>query len=74
MAPQRPQGISLYFAVGDVDRHFEQASDAGVEFDFPPTTMSWGARHRYLADPDGHSISFVQTSAPAADRLEHVRA
>jgi DNA-binding transcriptional ArsR family regulator len=56
------EGISLYFAVGDVDTHFEHASDAGVEFDFPPTTMSWGARHSYLTDPDGHSISFVHSA------------
>jgi DNA-binding transcriptional ArsR family regulator len=56
------EGINLYFSVADLDRHFEQASDAGVEFDFPPTTMSWGARHSYLTDPDGHSISFVQAS------------
>jgi DNA-binding transcriptional ArsR family regulator/predicted enzyme related to lactoylglutathione lyase len=55
------EGINLYFAVGDVDAHFEQASDAGVEFDFPPTTMSWGARHSYLTDPDGHTISFVRS-------------
>jgi DNA-binding transcriptional ArsR family regulator len=54
-------GINLYFAVGDVDAHFERASDAGVDFDFPPTTMSWGARHSYLTDPDGHTISFVQS-------------
>jgi catechol 2,3-dioxygenase-like lactoylglutathione lyase family enzyme len=54
-------GINLYFAVGDVDTHFERASDAGVGFDFPPTTMSWGARHSYLTDPDGHTISFVQS-------------
>jgi DNA-binding transcriptional ArsR family regulator/catechol 2,3-dioxygenase-like lactoylglutathione lyase family enzyme len=55
-------GINLYFSVGDVDGHFERASDAGVEFDFPPTTMPWGARHSYLTDPDGHTISFVQPS------------
>jgi DNA-binding transcriptional ArsR family regulator len=57
------EGISLYFAVGDVDAHFERSSDAGVEFDFPPNTMSWGARHSYLTDPDGHTISFVQSPA-----------
>lgn len=57
------EGINLYFAVGDVDAHFEHASDAGVEFDFPPTTMSWGARHSYVTDPDGHTISFVQSPA-----------
>jgi DNA-binding transcriptional ArsR family regulator len=56
-------GINLYFTVGDVDAHFEQASDRGVDFDFPPTTMSWGARHSYVTDPDGHTISFVQPSA-----------
>jgi DNA-binding transcriptional ArsR family regulator/catechol 2,3-dioxygenase-like lactoylglutathione lyase family enzyme len=54
-------GINLYFSVADVDAHFEQASDAGVEFDYPPTTMSWGARHSYLTDPDSHTISFVQS-------------
>jgi DNA-binding transcriptional ArsR family regulator/catechol 2,3-dioxygenase-like lactoylglutathione lyase family enzyme len=57
------EGINLYFTVGDVDAHFEHASDAGVEFDFPPTTMSWGARHSYVTDPDGHTISFVQSPA-----------
>jgi DNA-binding transcriptional ArsR family regulator/catechol 2,3-dioxygenase-like lactoylglutathione lyase family enzyme len=57
------EGINLYFAVGAVDAHFGHASDAGVEFDFPPTTMSWGARHSYVTDPDGHTISFVQSPA-----------
>jgi DNA-binding transcriptional ArsR family regulator/catechol 2,3-dioxygenase-like lactoylglutathione lyase family enzyme len=55
------EGINLYFAVGDVDAHYEHASDAGIEFDFPPTTMSWGTRHSYVTDPDGHTISFVQS-------------
>jgi DNA-binding transcriptional ArsR family regulator/catechol 2,3-dioxygenase-like lactoylglutathione lyase family enzyme len=54
-------GVNLYFTVADVDAHFEHATDAGVDFDFPPTTMSWGARHSYLTDPDGHTISFVQS-------------
>jgi DNA-binding transcriptional ArsR family regulator/catechol 2,3-dioxygenase-like lactoylglutathione lyase family enzyme len=54
-------GINLYFTVGDVDAHFDRASDAGIDFDFPPTTMSWGARHSYVTDPDGHTISFVQS-------------
>jgi DNA-binding transcriptional ArsR family regulator/catechol 2,3-dioxygenase-like lactoylglutathione lyase family enzyme len=54
-------GINLYFTVGDLDAHYERAGDAGVTFDFPPTTMSWGARHSYLHDPDGHSISFLQS-------------
>jgi DNA-binding transcriptional ArsR family regulator/catechol 2,3-dioxygenase-like lactoylglutathione lyase family enzyme len=55
-------GINLYFSVGDVDAHYERASSAGVEFDFPPTTMSWGERHSYVTDPDGHTISFVQAA------------
>ena len=55
------EGVNLYFAVGDVDAHYERAADAGIDFDFPPTTMSWGARHSYLTDPDGHTISFVQS-------------
>ena len=55
------EGINLYFTVGDVDAHHARACDAGIEFDFPPTTMSWGARHSYLTDPDGHTVSFVQS-------------
>jgi DNA-binding transcriptional ArsR family regulator len=55
------EGINLYFSVGDVDAHFERATDAGIEFDFAPATMSWGERHSYLTDPDGHAISFVQS-------------
>jgi DNA-binding transcriptional ArsR family regulator len=51
--------INLYFTVADLDAHYEHATEAGVDFDFPPTTMSWGARHSYLSDPDGHTISFV---------------
>lgn len=53
------EGINLYFRVGDIDAHYEVASDAGIDFDFPPTTMSWGDRHSYVTDPDGHTISFV---------------
>ena len=45
------EGINLYFTVGDVDMHLDHACNAGVEFDFPPTTMSWGARHSYVTDP-----------------------
>jgi DNA-binding transcriptional ArsR family regulator/catechol 2,3-dioxygenase-like lactoylglutathione lyase family enzyme len=59
-------GVNLYFTVGDVDAHHARACDAGVEFDFPPTTMSWGDRHSYLRDPDGHTISFVQSARPGA--------
>jgi catechol 2,3-dioxygenase-like lactoylglutathione lyase family enzyme len=55
------EGINLSFTVGDLDAHYERASDAGVDFDFPPTTMSWGARHSFLTDPDGHTISFVES-------------
>jgi DNA-binding transcriptional ArsR family regulator len=61
-------GINLYFAVGDVDAHFARATDAGIDFDFPPTTMSWGARHSYVTDPDGHTISFVQAEVGRAGR------
>jgi DNA-binding transcriptional ArsR family regulator/catechol 2,3-dioxygenase-like lactoylglutathione lyase family enzyme len=57
------EGINLYFRAADIDAHFERATNAGVEFDFPPTTMAWGARHSYVTDPDGHTISFVQASA-----------
>ncbi len=61
-------GINLYFRIGDLDAHFERASDAGVEFDFPPTTMAWGARHSYVTDPDGHTISFVEQPAATGAR------
>ncbi len=55
-------GINLYFEVPDLDGYYDQLSDAGIEFDFPPTDMAWGRRHAYLHDPDGHTLSFVQRS------------
>jgi DNA-binding transcriptional ArsR family regulator len=55
-------GINLYFEVPDLDTHYERLSDAGIEFDFPPTDMAWGRRHAYLHDPDGHKLSFVERS------------
>ena len=53
-------GINLYFEVPDLDDHYDRLCEAGIEFDFPPTDMAWGARHAYLRDPDGHALSFVQ--------------
>ena len=53
-------GINLYFEVPDLDDHYDRLCEAGIEFDFPPTDMAWGARHAYLRDPDGHTLSFVQ--------------
>jgi DNA-binding transcriptional ArsR family regulator/catechol 2,3-dioxygenase-like lactoylglutathione lyase family enzyme len=53
-------GINLYFEVPDLDGHYDRLCESGIEFDFPPTDMAWGARHAYLRDPDGHTLSFVQ--------------
>jgi uncharacterized glyoxalase superfamily protein PhnB len=40
----------------DVDREFERLVKAGAKPVFKPTTMPWGQRTSYVADPDGNLI------------------
>lgn len=40
----------------DVDAEYERCMALGVKGVFPPTTMPWGQRTCYIADPDGNLI------------------
>lgn len=46
-----------------VDEHFLEVTEKGATPVMPPTTMPWGQRTCYIADPEGNLIeigSFVQ--------------
>jgi catechol 2,3-dioxygenase-like lactoylglutathione lyase family enzyme len=40
----------------DVDIEYKRLMDLGVESVFPPTTMPWGQRTCYVADPEGNLL------------------
>jgi uncharacterized glyoxalase superfamily protein PhnB len=40
----------------EVDREYKHLVDLGVESVFPPTTMPWGQRTCYVADPEGNLL------------------
>lgn len=40
----------------DVDKAYERCTGMGARGVFPPTTMCWGQRTCYIADPDGNLI------------------
>ena len=40
----------------DVDKEFKRLVEAGAKPVFAPTTMPWGQRTSYVADPDGNLI------------------
>jgi uncharacterized glyoxalase superfamily protein PhnB len=40
----------------DVDKEYKRLMDLGVENIFPPTTMPWGQRTCYGADPEGNLL------------------
>jgi len=47
----------------DVDKEYKRLMDLGVKSIFPLTTMEWGQRTSYVADPEGNLIeieSFVK--------------
>jgi uncharacterized glyoxalase superfamily protein PhnB len=48
-----PSGLYLY--VGDVDKSFQRAVDAGAQVKMPVTDMFWGDRMGNLVDPYGHA-------------------
>jgi uncharacterized glyoxalase superfamily protein PhnB len=41
---------------GDVDKEYKRLMDLGVQSVFPPTTMPWGQRTSYVADPEGNLL------------------
>jgi catechol 2,3-dioxygenase-like lactoylglutathione lyase family enzyme len=40
----------------DVDKEYKRLTDLGVEGVFTPTTMPWGQRTCYVADPEGNLL------------------
>ena len=60
------RSIELVVRVDDVDRRFQELSSAGMRFDGSPADQEWGARHVWLADPDGNRLSlFSPPKEPA---------
>jgi catechol 2,3-dioxygenase-like lactoylglutathione lyase family enzyme len=48
--------LTVYFESDRIDDEFERLRAAGVEFEHPPTDMSWLWREARLRDPDGHRL------------------
>jgi catechol 2,3-dioxygenase-like lactoylglutathione lyase family enzyme len=46
-----------------VDQEYKRLMDLGVASIFPPTTMPWGERTCYVADPEGNLLEFGSFSA-----------
>jgi len=46
----------LYFAVDDVDAHYERMKDEGCEFVSPPKDQPWGSKMATTRDPAGHCV------------------
>jgi uncharacterized glyoxalase superfamily protein PhnB len=40
----------------NVDKEYKRLSNLGVKCVFPPTTMPWGQRTSYVADPEGNLL------------------
>lgn len=47
----------------EVDKAYERCTAMGAEGVFPPTTMPWGQRTCYIADPDGNLIEMSSFNA-----------
>lgn len=54
------EGLRLYFEVAELDAFCRALAARGVRFEQMPEDMSWGWRHAYLRDPDGHRISLYR--------------
>jgi catechol 2,3-dioxygenase-like lactoylglutathione lyase family enzyme len=52
--------VQITVKVDDVDGTYRRLISAGVEFEAPPADQPWGARHAWLADPDGRRISIYR--------------
>jgi uncharacterized glyoxalase superfamily protein PhnB len=60
--PKRLGGVTqrLYVYVDDVDKHFEQAKQAGATVIREPQDQFYGDRNYGVADPEGHHWYFAQ--------------
>jgi len=48
-----PQSFNLMILVGEIDKAFQRAVDAGAVAVMPPADMFWGDRYGQLRDPFG---------------------
>ena len=63
------KGLASGFGVEDVDAAYESLTQKDVRFVMPPTTeQQEGIRLAVLLDPDGFSISLVQTVGRAGGK------
>jgi len=56
----------VHVTVDDVDKHFEQAEQAGASIVQPPADMPFGVRQYTARDPAGHWWTFSQNIADVA--------
>jgi uncharacterized glyoxalase superfamily protein PhnB len=56
--PPNPQGIRLYFVVGDADELYEFQRANGVDVTAPPRDQEWGLRDYRIRDPHGYELGF----------------
>ncbi|HLM66721.1 MAG TPA: VOC family protein [Longimicrobium sp.] len=53
-----PEGIRLYFVVGDADELYEFQRANGVEVTAPPKDQEWGLRDYRIRDLNGYALEF----------------
>jgi uncharacterized glyoxalase superfamily protein PhnB len=46
----------VYLYVSDVDAWHQEAQDAGLAVESPPSDQPWGNREMSLRDPDGNRL------------------
>ncbi len=51
------EGLRLYLEVRELEAFCASLAAQGVKIDEGPALMSWGWKHAYLRDPDGHQLS-----------------
>ena len=59
-------GLELNIEVDDVDAVCDRLQAEGVDVTAEPANMPWGARHAWLRDPDGYTLSIYTPSSDPA--------
>lgn len=66
----RPDAVSLYIEVPDIDALYADLSRQGIPFEIPPQERrAWGGRVALLKDPVGHVVKPFQQVGPNPARL-----
>ncbi len=62
LSPKDLPGVNqgLYVYVGNLERHYNQAKEAGARIIMEPETMFWGDRIYSTLDLEGHHWTFAQ--------------